>query len=144
MAAMVCLGVVEASAGELGFAVVPTQVIYPGEEIDAGRLQRVEVTNPNLIGSYARDLKEVEGMVTTRTLLPGRTILVSVLRQPFTVKRGDKTLLIYDQGGLKITAAGTPLADAVVGEFIKVRNTDTGVIISGTVMQDGTILVEQK
>ncbi|MDO6962562.1 flagellar basal body P-ring formation chaperone FlgA [Rhizobium alvei] len=135
---------VPAWAGDLGFAIVPTQIIYPGEEIDASKIQSVPVTNPKLMGGYAKAMDEVRGMVTTRTLLPGRTIMVSSLRQPYTLKRGDKIVLVYDQGGLRITAAGTPLADAITGEFIKVRNTDTGVIISGTVMQDGTVLVEQK
>ena len=35
-------------ADNLGYAVVPTQIIYPGEEIDSKRLQTVEVTNKNL------------------------------------------------------------------------------------------------
>lgn len=131
-------------ADALGYAVVPTQIIYPGEEIDSKRLQTVEVTNKNLAAGYARELSEVQGLVTTRTLLPGRTIMVSSLRQPYTVKRGDKILLVYDNGGLRITAAGTPLADGVIGSLIQVRNTDTGVIISGTVMPDRSILVVQK
>ncbi|MDB5556711.1 MAG: flagella basal body P-ring formation protein FlgA [Rhizobium sp.] len=133
-----------AMADSLGYAVVPTQIIYPGEEIDSKRLQTVEVTNKNLSGGYARDVSEVKGLVTTRTLLPGRTIMVSALRQPYTVKRGDKVLLVYDNDGLRITASGTPLADGVVGELIQARNTDTGVILSGTVMPDRTVLVVQK
>jgi flagella basal body P-ring formation protein FlgA len=133
-----------AIADNLGYAVVPTQIIYPGEEIDTKRLQTVEVTNKGLVGGYARDISEVQGLVTTRTLLPGRTIQVSALRQPYTVKRGDKILLVYDHDGLRITASGTPLGDGVIGELLQVRNTDTGVIISGTVMPDRSVLVVQK
>ncbi|MCB1446667.1 MAG: flagellar basal body P-ring formation protein FlgA [Rhizobiaceae bacterium] len=133
-----------ARAGNLGYAVVPTQIIYPGEEIDVKRLQTVEVTNKNLAKGYAQDISQVRGLVTTRTLLPGRTIMIGALRQPYTVKRGDKILLVFDNGGLRITAAGMPLGDGVVGELIQVRNTDTGVIISGTVMADRSVLVVQK
>ena len=131
-------------AGELGTAVIPKTIIYPGQEIDSGQLQVVEVTNPNLMGGYARTIPEVVGYVTTKTLLPGRTILISALRQQYTVRRGAKITLVYDNGTLRITAAGTPLSDAVVGDLIQVRNTDTGVIIHGTVMDDGSILVAQK
>jgi flagellar basal body P-ring formation protein FlgA len=140
--AVLCAG--PAFADGLGYAVVPTQIIYPGDEIQPSQLQMVEVTNPDLAGGYAQDVNEVKGMVSTRTLLPGRTIMVATLRLPYTVKRGEKILLIYDQGGLKITASGTPLDNAITGELIRARNTDTGVIISGTVMQDGSVLVEQK
>ena len=133
-----------ARADSLGFAVVPTQIIYPGEEVDPKRLQTVEVTNRNLAKGYAQDISQVQGLITTRTLLPGRTIMIAALRQPYTIKRGDKILLVYDNGGLRITAAGTPLADGVIGELIQVRNTDTGVILSGTVMPDRSVLVVQK
>lgn len=133
-----------AHAESLGFAVVPTQIIYPGEEIDAKRLKTVEVTNRNLAQGYAQEIGQVEGLVTTRTLLPGRTIMVAGLKQPSAMKRGDKILLVYDNGMLRITAAGTPLADGAVGELIQVRNTDTGVILSGTIMPDRSVLVVQK
>lgn len=135
---------VPALAENFGYAVVPTQIIYPGEEIDPKRVEMVEVTNRNLIAGYAREISEVQGLVTTRTLLPGRTIMVSALRQPFTVKRGDKIFLVYDNGGLRITASGTPLADGVIGELIQVRNTDSGIILSGTVMPDRSVLVVEK
>jgi flagella basal body P-ring formation protein FlgA len=133
-----------AFAADYGVAVVPSTIIYPGQEIDAGQVRVVDVTNPNLTEGYARSVNEVQGMITTRTLLPGRTIMLSGLRKPFTVRRGDKAMLIYDNGTLRITASGTPLADANTGDLIRARNTDSGVIISGTVMADGTILVAQK
>jgi flagella basal body P-ring formation protein FlgA len=133
-----------AAADDLGVAVVPATIIYPGQEIDPGQLKLVNVTNPNLTQGYARSIDQVQGMITNRTLLPGRTIMLSALRRPFTVKRGDKAMLIYDNGTLRITASGTPLADANTGDLIRARNTDSGVIISGTVMADGTILVAQK
>lgn len=140
----VMLAAPAARAEDLGYAVVPTQIIYPGEQIDAKRLKTVEVTNRNLAQGYASDINQVEGLVTTRTLLPGRTIMVAGLKQPSAMKRGDKILLVFDNGVLRITAAGTPLADGAVGELIQVRNTDSGVILSGTIMPDRSVLVVQK
>ena len=108
------------------------------------QVKTVPVTNPNIAPGYAQKLSDVAGLVTTRTLLPNRTIMLGSLREAWTVRRGDKIVLVYDSGGLKITAAGTPLNDGVVGDLVKVRNTDTGVIISGTVRPDSSILVGQK
>ncbi|MDB5526131.1 MAG: flgA [Rhizobium sp.] len=133
-----------AEAAQLGVAVVPTTIIYPGQQIATTQLNVVNVTNPDLIEGYATSISQVEGMISNRTLVPGRTIMLSALRQQFTVKRGDKSVLVYDNGSLRITAAGTPLADGNTGDLISARNTDSGVIISGTVMADGTILVAQK
>jgi flagella basal body P-ring formation protein FlgA len=125
-------------------AIVPKRIIYPGEEIDAGQLEEVEVTNPNIVKGYAQDIGAVSGMITKRTLLPGRVILVSALREPFAVSRGTSVQLVFDSGLVVLRAAGTPLQDGSVGELIKVRNKDSGVIVSGTVMADGTVHVVAK
>lgn len=125
-------------------AVVPKRIIYPGEEIHPGQLEVVEVTNPNLVKGYAENIASVSGLVTKRTLLPGRVILVSALREPFAVSRGSTVQLVFDNGSLVIRASGTPLQDAAIGELIRIRNKDSGVIVSGTVMADGTVHVVAK
>ena len=47
-------------------------------------------------------------------------------------------------GGLTITAVGTPLQNGSIGDFIPVRNIESGVVISGTVMDDGSVRVAAK
>ena len=88
--------------------------------------------------------EEGDGTVKGLGVLPGRVILVSALRQPFAVSRGSTVQLVFDGGSLVLRAAGTPLQDAVVGDLVKVRNKDSGVIVSGTVMADGTVHVVAK
>ncbi|MFN7101449.1 MAG: flagellar basal body P-ring formation chaperone FlgA [Pseudorhizobium sp.] len=141
LAMALTLGMVAPAAAEMGTAVVPKQIIYPGEEISAGVVEEVEVTNPKLAGDYARSINEVTGMVSTRTLLPGRTILLAGLRAPYAVRRGSSIRLGFNIGGMMISAAGTPLQDASIGDIVRVRNNDSGVIVSGTVMADGTVQV---
>ncbi|RKE86196.1 flagellar basal body P-ring formation chaperone FlgA [Rhizobium sp. AG855] len=142
VAAALCLGTGLASAQDT--AVVPKRVIYPGETVSADQVDVVAVTNPNLTGDYARTKEEVVGMVTKRTLLPGRTIPTGGLREAFAVKRGGSVRLTFSIGNMLISASGTPLTDASVGELIKVRNLDSGTIVSGTVMADGTVQVMAK
>ena len=125
-------------------ALVPERTIYPGETITGAMVRSVGVTNPNLAGGYASDVTEVDGMITTRTLLPGRTIPVAALREAWAVERGSPVTLVFADQGLVITAPGTPLQNAAVGEMIRVRNVDSGVVVSGTVMQDGTVRVVRK
>ncbi|WFU09501.1 flagellar basal body P-ring formation chaperone FlgA [Rhizobium sp. CB3090] len=131
-------------ATSLGTAVVPTETIYPGDVISSGQLEEVEVTNPNLTGDYAKRLSDVTGLVSKRTLLPGRTISISALRQPFAVTRGSNIRLVMNMGSMTITAAGTPLDDGAVGDSVRARNLDSGIIVSGTVLENGTIRVVAK
>lgn len=129
---------------DMGTAVVPTEVIYPGDVISSAQLEELNVTNPNLTGDYAKKINEVTGFVSKRTLLPGRTISMSALRQPFAVTRGANARLVMSVGPMTITAAGTPLDDGSVGDVVRARNMDSGVIVTGTVLQDGTIRVVAK
>lgn len=134
---------VAADAG-MGYAVVPTTIIYPGDTISSAQLQEVEVTNPNLSGDYAKSVSQVEGLVSKRTLLPGRTISVSALREAYTVTRGSNIRLVFQLGQMTISAAGSPLEDGATGQMIRARNMDSGVIVSGTVLADGTVHVRAK
>lgn len=129
------------SYGEGRYAAIPKQIIYPGEVIQPAMIKMVLVTNPNIRANYASSLAEVSGMVTKRTLLPGRIIPVSSVREAFIVERGQAVQLVYIQGALTITATGTPLEPGIIGDLIRVRNTDTGKILSGTAMADGTVRV---
>ncbi|MBP1853119.1 flagellar basal body P-ring formation chaperone FlgA [Rhizobium halophytocola] len=124
-----------------GFAVVPTGVIYPGQEIEATQLSEVEITNPNLRGGYATSVGQVVGMISNQTLLPGRTVPIAALRAPYAVKRGSQLRLNFTIGNMVISAAGMPLQDAQIGDLIKVRNLDSGVIVSGTVLPNGSVQV---
>lgn len=127
-----------------GTAVVPTRTIYPGEQIGEGTVEEVDVTNPNLSGEYARKSSEVVGMVAKRTLLPGRTIPPSALREAFAVTRGQAVRLTFTIGTMTISAQGSPLDNAAVGDVIKVRNIDSGVTVIGTVMADKSVRVMAK
>ncbi|OCI96773.1 flagella basal body P-ring formation protein FlgA [Rhizobium sp. AC27/96] len=137
-------GAARADEGSMGTAVVPTETIYPGDIISGGQLEEVEVTNPNLTGDYAKRIRQVTGLVSKRTLLPGRTISISSLRQPYAVTRGSNVRLVMSMGSMTITAAGTPLDDGAVGDSVRARNMDSGIIVNGTVLENGTIRVVAK
>ncbi|WP_425499194.1 flagellar basal body P-ring formation chaperone FlgA [Hoeflea poritis] len=123
------------------YAVIPKQIIYPGETVEAHMLEMVKVTNRNVRRDFASSMDQVEGMIAKRTLLPGRVVPVSSVREPYTVERGSVVTMVFSQNGLMITAPGSPLKNGTVGDFIRVRNVNTGVMVSGTVMADGTIRV---
>jgi flagella basal body P-ring formation protein FlgA len=125
-------------------AVIPTVTIYPGDVISANAVDSVAVTNPNLAPGYASTVEQVVGKVSKRTLIAGRTIPLGALQEPFTVKRGNNVRLTFSSSAMVISARGSSTQDAMVGDMIKVRNLDTGVTVSGTVMADGSVEVLQK
>jgi flagellar basal body P-ring formation protein FlgA len=49
--------------------------------------------------------------------------------------------LIYADGGLLIMTSGAALQDGSIGEVVRVRNSDSGVTVSGAVQPDGSVKV---
>jgi flagella basal body P-ring formation protein FlgA len=121
---------------------IPNRVIYPGEMIDTAALKSVTLLpgkhRPDAVATQA---EELQGKVAKRTLLPGRYIPVAAIRDAWLVEQGAAVQVYFIAGDLTISATAVSLQPGAAGDLIKVRNTDSGKIFSGTVMADGTIRV---
>ncbi len=137
------LGVTAVSAAE--GTLVPTRVIYPGETVDAGALDTVMLKTRRqqnaFGGAVAIDPAQVEGKVARRTLLPGRPIPVSALREAWLVEQGRPVEAVFRAGVLSISATAVALQSGAAGDLVRLRNADSGKVFSGTVLDDGTVLV---
>ena len=123
-------------------AVVTRHVVYPGQEVSAGDLQIVTVTNHNRdLRTVATRIEQVDGKLTRLTLLPGHYIPLNAIRDAYTVEQGAAVRVLFSGNGLVITATAVTLEPGSAGDVIKVRNTDSGRVFSGIVMADGTIRV---
>lgn len=122
--------------------VVPLRVIYPGETISVDALNEVPLRrSPNGLGSIARHLEELDGKVARRTLLPGRLVSLASVREPYLVERGSVVTVTFVQDNLMISLQAIPLQSGAAGDFIKLRNIDSGAVITGVVMGDGTVRI---
>lgn len=122
--------------------IVPTRVIYPGETIGTDAIQEVPLRRQvRNIAALAVDWSQLEGKVARRTLLPGRMIPVSSVRDAWLVEPGAPVQVRFVHGGLEISVAGVPLQHGSAGDMIKVRNMDSGTVFTGIVMADGSIMV---
>jgi flagella basal body P-ring formation protein FlgA len=132
---------VAARAERIAF-LVPSQIIYPGQTIgNAGLTEKFFTIRASAAAQYVLSPDQLVGKISRRTLLPGQPILLTAVNEPDMVQRGVPAVLIYDTGSLVITARGTPLEAGRVGDFIKVRNLDSGITVSGTILADGRIQV---
>lgn len=121
---------------------IPNRVIYPGETIELTALKQVTLIpgkhKPEAMATLA---EELQGKVAKRTLLPGRYIPSTAIRDAWLVELGAAVQVFFISGGLTISATAVTLQPGSAGDLIKVRNSDSGKILSGTVMADGTIQV---
>ncbi|EJN06384.1 flagella basal body P-ring formation protein FlgA [Phyllobacterium sp. YR531] len=139
--AVACLVASAASADRIAF-IVPSQIIYPGQAIGSNGLQEKMFTiKASAAGSYVLSVDQLVGKVARKTLLPGQPILVTAVNEPDLIQRGVAVPIIYDTGTLVITAKGIPMEPGRSGDFVKVRNIDSGIIVTGTVLANGSIQV---
>jgi len=122
---------------------VPRQTIHPGSEI-----AHKDLIERKFPGRTAQQFAvhtnrgQVVGMVARRTLLPGQPIPVNAIEKQVLVRRGEPARLVFREQGLTIVMQVEALQNGGAGNFVRVRNIDSGLIVSGRVQQDGTIRVE--
>jgi flagella basal body P-ring formation protein FlgA len=121
---------------------IPSRVIYPGETVSADALKEVTLKpGKQAPEAVAVTLAELEGKVAKRTLLTGRYIPLSSLREAYLVEKGSAVEVTLVSGALTISTSAVTLEPGSAGDLVKVRNIDSGKILSGTVMADGSIRV---
>jgi flagella basal body P-ring formation protein FlgA len=133
-------GAVPAHAQEV--VLIPNRVIYPGETIDLAALKEVTLKPGRVVPpAVAFRTPELDGKVAKRTLLPGRYIPATAVREAWLVEQGASVQVMFVSGALTISATAVTLQSGAAGDFVKVRNIDSGKVFSGTVMADGSIRV---
>jgi flagella basal body P-ring formation protein FlgA len=121
---------------------VPTVTIYPGDTIQDGALIDRAFSLAYLGRLPVIDGRSmIVGKVARRTLLPGHPIPVNAVEDAAVINRGVPVQMVFQHGGLTITATAAPLQSGGVGDVIRVRNVDSGVVVVGVVQADGTIRV---
>ena len=130
------------SAMATGTLPVPTVTIYPGDNISGQVLRDRRFTDRFMaLGGYFHDYDRLVGKVARRTLIRGKPIPISAVREPFAVRNGQVISLQYKSGPLLIVTKAISLKSAAVGEYVQTRNIDTGRTIAGQVQTDGSVLV---
>jgi flagella basal body P-ring formation protein FlgA len=79
--------------------------------------------------------------VARLTLLPGHAIPYAGVANRRLVSNGAEVKLVFAEGDLVITTTGAALQDGSIGDIVKVRNSDSGVTVSGAVQPDGSVKV---
>lgn len=123
-------------------AVVVTRIVYPGETVTADTLDQVALRpSARTTAPFVQEFDQADGKVAKRTLLPGKLIPVSSLRDPYIVEAGEPVTVVFKQGGLTIQATAVPLQPGSLGDVLRLRNADSGKVFTGIVMADGTVRV---
>jgi len=138
-------------SGKVWSVHVPAQVtIYREIPIALRDIARGEVISENHIGTnvvnvssirqaFLADTQAIVGKEAKRNISSGEPFRTALLDAPTAVKRGELVTLESLAGSIKVSSAGTAMADGRVGQKIRVRNNSSERIISGVVISQGLV-----
>lgn len=121
---------------------VPASTINAGDVITEDMLEERPFTVANAQRyPMAASRSALVGKVAKRMLVAGNPIATFAVTEAKLVTRGVATTIIFQEGGLHIRGQAMPLESGVVGASVRLKNQDSGHVITGIVQADGTVKV---
>lgn len=119
---------------------VPNVAIQVGETLTENLIvERRLVANPIALRTHHSSREGVIGKVALKRLAAGAAIPLNALRSSHVFKEGERVTVEFLSGALSIRTVGVALQPGVIGGPVKVKNIDTGTIVTGVVRSDGIV-----
>lgn len=120
---------------------VPVRLIRPGEVIEAADLTTVRLPLERAGAGFVATAEALIGQSPRRQMPAGRLVLAGSVGAPVVVQRNRPVTLIYEDGALMLAARGRALQEGGVGDLIRVMNTSSSTVVTGTVTGAETVSV---
>lgn len=115
--------------------------VQSGEVITAGDIEWMEVNVDSVGRNIVQSAEEIIGMSPRRTISQGRLIREADLQLPVLIRKNSIVTIELIQGGLRLTAQGRALENGSHEQAIRVMNTQSNRIITGSVRNSNSVLV---
>lgn len=115
--------------------------ISSGEIITAGDLTVVSERFIRFQGNVLTDMEDAVGKRAVRTIQADQNVIIGMIEDPPTVQRGDRVVIIADNGEIRITASGRVLEDGRNGDLVRVVNISSGTELYATVRRSNLVEV---
>jgi flagella basal body P-ring formation protein FlgA len=106
---------------------------------DSLRYQRLDIGR--LTSGYYTEKDKLIGLAVRRSLPPGLPITDDVLIKPILVKCGSMVTILAHIGDLEVQTFGQALQNGAEGQLIRVRNSSSGRILTGRVIDASEVEV---
>jgi len=85
---------------------------------------------------------ELVGMSPRRVISDGRAIRVSEIEKPIVMRRGDIVQIRYNTPKIEIRTIGEAMDDAATGDRIRIRNSESDIVVQAEVLGPGMAQVK--
>lgn len=118
------------------------ETMKAGTIIGARDIDYVELEEKDLRPDMLVNANDLIGMTPRRLTMAGKPLKAIDIESPIIVQRGDIVTMMFQQGGLTLTASGKALQDGAKGDQIRVLNQISNKTIEGFVTASKEVTVE--
>ena len=119
--------------------IVTTETVSRGDFLTASQVKLERRSVNSLHNGYLKSIKQATGQQLKTTLAKGLVVSPNQLKRPYTIKRGQDVNILAKSGLISVRIKGKALANARVGDRIRVKNTSSNKIVEGTVAYNGFV-----
>ncbi len=125
--------------------VVANQLLRRGTTVGADQLQEVDHSGIGLDPQAAASIKDIENGEMVRDIAAGTPLRSHDVRRATLVKQGQSVVLtVALSSGLSITARVDALQDGKMGDQVRLKNPESGRLISGIVTGPNAVRAQQQ
>jgi flagella basal body P-ring formation protein FlgA len=122
--------------------IVLTRPVQRGDIITGQHLVIEKRDVSKLRGDFITQAEQVENKQAARQMPEGAILGLRSFIEPRLIKRGDKIIISTMQPAFSIRMNGSAMMDGTKGQLIRVKNENSGRIISATVIEAGLVSVK--
>ncbi len=120
---------------------VPNRRIMPGEIVTTADIAMIELPIRRVGAFSITNPDKLIGMQVRRMLAQGRQVMTQSVIAPLVIDKGDKVSIVYDDGGLVLTAPGRALDDAHMGQELRIVNLVSNASLRAIARKEGIVEV---
>lgn len=124
-------------------AVETVRPLLRGAKITKEDLQQTEKEVTAYSEAYLKSPQEAEGWLMARNVRAGTILTRTLVEKPVIIERGKQIHLVTSYHGVRAQMDGTALESGREGETIRVRNESSKRILSGVVLDPGTVQIPE-
>lgn len=122
--------------------VVADKALPAGTQLTTSDIKVMPISlQPGMRINFITQPNDALQMTLKRAVVEGQPLTLPLLSTPRVISRNQPVILVVQQDGLALTTEGVALQNGGKGAIIRVKNSSSGRILSGTVMDAQQVLI---
>lgn len=120
---------------------VTAQALRRGTPLTSDMVQVEERDITSLADGFFTDLAQLDGWQTRRPIGVSDILTRRHVEPVPVITRGDEVLLVTETANMQLSVRGVAMQDGGIGSRIRVKNADSGKVLSGLIVDAATVRI---